>query len=97
LRKTFAGQVRVQTAQPAKAIGAHSHALQIRKHNAASIPDDYVFYIAVAIHENSNLSANLVRSLRKLARKLLSDDLAWRDSPRVKLFEAMDLVRLESL
>lgn len=51
--------------------------------------------MTAAINQGANLSTRLVRELRKLAGKLLSQDLMRIDSPRVELFDAAKLVRLE--
>ena len=89
--------MRVKTAQPAKAVCAHADALQIRQHNAAGVADDDVLDITVAIDQDADLAIDFVRCFRELPREFLRDDLARRDAPVVKLFEAVNLIMLESL
>jgi hypothetical protein len=41
---------------PAKTIGCHAHALEIRKLDSPSVSDDHVFDIALAIDEHADLT-----------------------------------------
>jgi hypothetical protein len=61
------------------------------------IANDYVLDIPVTVYKHADLAMNLVRGLRKLAGKLLSNDLPRWDSPLKKLFEPMKMVWLKSL
>src|SRR5215471_18529363 len=87
----------MKATQSSKSITAHSHTLEVRQYDAVSISNNHVLDIAVTVHKYANLPMNLVRRLRKLARKFLCNDLPRWDSPLEKLFEAMNVVWLESL
>jgi hypothetical protein len=87
----------MKTSQSPKAVGSHSDALQIRQDYAAGIAYDYVLDVPVSVYQYTDLAMNLVRCFAELARKLLRDDLARGDSPLVELFEAVNLIWLESL
>jgi hypothetical protein len=73
----------VDTAQPAKTIGAHTHSLKIWQYDAARIAHDYVLDVAVSVDKHPHLAMNLVRRFRQLAREFLRYDLPWWDPPLI--------------
>ncbi len=89
--------MRVKTPQPAETLLAYAHALEVGQHDRARVAYDYVLDVARAIHQHAYLPAYFVRDFRELPRELLRDDLVRRDAPVVKLFQALNLVLLETL
>ena len=63
----------------AKTVGAHSHTFQIRQHDAASVADDHVLDVAVAIDEHADLTMNLLEQ----GYKVIYEDraLAFTEAP----------------
>lgn len=84
----------MQASKSAKAFGAKTRTLEIGKNDALGITDNDVLYISVAIDQNPDLSADLVRCFGQVAGKFLGDDLPRRNPPLVKLFETVYLMRL---
>ncbi|MEK6301362.1 MAG: hypothetical protein AABO41_11615 [Acidobacteriota bacterium] len=97
LREPLSRQVCVKTAQPAKTIRAHTNALQVGKNNAVGVSNDDVLDVSVSIDQYAYLPVELVRCFRELTGEFLSDDLTRRNAPLVELFEAVNLIGLESL
>ena len=94
MRESFAGKMCVQTAQSAKASFADTHALEVGQNDAARVPDDDVFDVAVAIDERADLPVDFVRNFRKLAGKFLRDNLSRRDASFIELFKSLNLIVL---
>ena len=97
MREAFAGQMRMQTAQAAKARFADTHAFQIRQHDAVRVADDDRFDITIAIDQHADLAIEFVRKFCELARKFLGDDFARRYAPVIQLFKPLHLIVFKSL
>ena len=87
----------MQATQSSKSVPAHAHSLEVRQYDAVGIANDYVLDIPVTVYKHADLAMYLVRCLRELAGKLLSNDFPRWDSPLKKLFEPMKMVWLKSL
>ena len=84
----------MQTSKTAKTLASGANAFEIRKLDAFCITDDDVFDLSFSVDEGGDLAIQLVGKLRKLACKLLGNDLARWNSALIKFFQASDLVRL---
>ena len=90
-------KVSMQAAKSPESAFSDTHALEVRKDNAASISDDDMFDVAFSVYKHAHLPVDLVRQFGELPRELLSDDLPRRDASLVELVEALNLIRLQSL
>ncbi|HXG64572.1 MAG TPA: hypothetical protein VNO70_05665 [Blastocatellia bacterium] len=79
----------MQAAQSAKTALAHTDALEVGQNNSMSIADDDILNVAVAVDQHADLPVDFMGDFRKLAGKLLRDNLARRDAPLVELFQAV--------
>ena len=61
------------------------------------VANDDVFDVSVSVYQYAYLPVEFVRGFRKLAGKFLGHDLARGDAPLVESFEAVNLIRFESL
>ena len=87
----------MEAPQASEPFGAHSCALEIWQDNAPGVANDDELHISASVYEDANLSIDFTRDFGEMARKLLSHDLAGMNAPLVKLFQAVDLARLEAL
>jgi hypothetical protein len=61
LRKLFAAQVSMNTAQAAEAARSNADSFEVGQFNAPVVAYHYVFNATLAIYENANLSPGLKR------------------------------------
>jgi hypothetical protein len=61
------------------------------------VADHHVFDVTLAVEQNTDLPVYFVRYFRKLASEFGRNDLAWSDAPRVKFFNAAQLILFESV
>ncbi|MCA1816318.1 MAG: hypothetical protein LC746_07920 [Acidobacteria bacterium] len=97
LRQLLAAQVRVDAAKPAEAVGGDALAAEVRKLDALRVADGDVLDVALAVNEDADLPAGLVREFGELSRELGRDDPLRRNAPRVEFLDAAQLVGLETL
>jgi hypothetical protein len=97
LRQLLAAQVRVDAAQPAKAIRRDALATEVWQLDPLGVADCDVLDVALAINEHTDLSSGLVREFGELAREFGRDDSLRRNAPRVEFLNAAQLVGLETL
>ena len=87
----------MQASETAKPAGTDSGALQVGQNDCAGIADYDVLYIATAVYKDSNLSIDFARYLGKMAREFLGNDFVGRNTPLIKLLQAVDLAWFQAL
>jgi hypothetical protein len=90
----FAAQMSMNTAEPAESTGGHADTLEVRQLDAPVIAYHDVFDAALSIDQDSDLPTGFVRKLGYLPCKFGGQNLVRRDTPRVKLFYAAQLIGL---
>ncbi len=93
--QALVAQVGVDAAQAAQPALPSAHASPIRHLDGASVADHHVADAAPAVHQDPDLSPDLVAELRELARQLAGEQAVRGHAATAEAFDALDLARLE--
>jgi len=96
LGQAFAPEMCVNATQTAKAINCDANAFEIGKFDASIVADHHIFNMAAAIDKRADLPPCFVGQFGELSREFRRQNLVGSDPPRVELFYAAKLIRLEA-
>jgi hypothetical protein len=93
-RQILSAQMRVNTAQAAKAIAGHANSLEVGKFDPARVADDHELHVTLAVNQRANLPSCFVGKFAELSRKFRSDDLVRRNATLIEFFNPPQLIWL---